>query len=198
MRIGETHLLLHTADLCSASGVPSVVYAPLEPLGEGQTTGEELPHLVRCRRCEAPVGTTVATVGGSPVSSSVRLHKDRVTLPRPGQSTANVFSRYTTATRLFSELTDRASAHSQYRFLVHACDKVTGRPLREGEGATGDGAYLVWECGCMGLVSVVLCAGRVCVCCWGVMMPCVADWSVFWVCACVGFPVACSLRLVRV
>lgn len=107
---------------------PTVVCTPAESLLE-HDLGETLPHIVRCARCEGPLGSAMCSTGSSVIPDSVRLHKDRVSVGNDDAKLAKVLRKYTVATRLFWDLLERASSHSQYRFLLHACDEVTGAAI---------------------------------------------------------------------
>jgi hypothetical protein len=125
--VGETHILLHGSDLMS-SGSPLVVCTPAEALLEHED-GEVVPHIVRCARCEGPLGSALCNVGSSAIPESIRLHKDRLSVVSHDWTPSKAFVKYTVATRLFWDLLERASSHSQYRFLLHACDEVTGAAI---------------------------------------------------------------------
>lgn len=124
--VGETHILIDWSDFSTADGVCTVLMTPAEAnrMGVDEAGDDSIPHIVRCARCECPVGTALYQPAGGTVEGSIRIHKDRIALL--SASRENVFSKYTICTRLFTELVDRASAHSQYRFLLHACDEVRG------------------------------------------------------------------------
>lgn len=137
--VGETHVLVHSGDLVrAATSASTVVITPAESRyvqssatsDASSSDGGVIPHTVRCARCECPLGSVVCQLSLSaqpPDDASLRFHKDRLHLSTATAS-SNMFHKYTVATRLFTELVDRAEAHTQYRFLLHACDAVTGAP----------------------------------------------------------------------
>jgi hypothetical protein len=146
--VGETHLLLHAAD-ARIDGHPSVYLIAAEgrvstgPSARSSVMSDLHPgvlHVVVCRRCEGVLGTAIARDGdgddrdGS--THTLRVHKDRVSVfvaafappAVPGATRGDALRRYTVCSRLWSELVDRATAHSQYRFTLHATDRVTSAP----------------------------------------------------------------------
>ncbi len=139
--LGETHVLIHESDCLTSLGSRAVMLRPAERL-LGRASDDAIPHTVTCARCEQPLGTTMRALGCDELPVCLRLHKDRLWLPS--------WRKYTVASRLYTELTERASAHSQYRFMLHACDAVSehvrssGVASLTGTGVRGRLVLLTW------------------------------------------------------